>query len=473
MVKRNLNMEATLLPPNPSSSSSPRPAVPSHHPTTPYWIHTTTLFNSKTLTFDRNISLLISPQSGLTLQTLTRPTASIPHLQPSDLDLTPYTIIPGLTDAHTHIFLHAYRRVLSLSQERDESIVARTLRASIHCRLALLAGYTTYRDLGTEGCGSADLGVRDSINRGLIPGPRLFVATEPLASSGSYEIRQENALGGTRVPRLSDPCDGEEGCRAGVRRRIGAGADVVKVRRELRWPKPAWKGAEDIEFPPVREGKEDILHGKRQRNPNSVMWSQGEMDVMVEEATRAKAPVAAHASTEEAIVMACRAGVTSVEHGFGGTEKALDVMKECGTIFVPTLCVAEAELGTESEELRWAMGFTMRAWEKGVRLACGGDTGAAPHGENARELELMVKAGVPVVEVLRAATLGGWEACGGEWCGHDFGWLGEGWVADLVALDGDLEKEGLEGVIRKVRYVVKDGRVAVADGKIVELPYAG
>ncbi|PQE07458.1 amidohydrolase protein [Rutstroemia sp. NJR-2017a BBW] len=446
MTKRTPTHEAALHLPHPSSSS---PST--HRPTTPYWIHTTSLFNSKTLTFNHNISLQISPTSGLILQTLTRPSASLPALSPSDLDFTNHTILPGLVDAHTHIFLHAYAHTPSLPQERDESLPARILRASIHCRLALLAGYTTYRDLGTEGLGNADLGVRDSINRGLIPGPRLFV---------------ENAMGGTRVPRLSDPCDGEEGCRAGVRRRIGAGADVVKVyaeyrRRALRWPQPAWKGAEEIEFPP------------RQRNPNSVMWSQREMDVIVEEAVRAKAPVAAHASTEEAIVMACKAGVTSIEHGFGGTERAIGVMKECGVIFVPTLSIGEAELGLESEEMGRAMGFTKKAWEKGVRLACGGDTGAFPHGENARELELMVKAGVPVGEVLRAATLGGWEACGGEWCGHDFGWLGEGWVADLVALEGDLEKEGLEEVIRKVRYVVKDGRVVVADGRIVELPYAG
>ncbi|TGO34991.1 hypothetical protein BHYA_0174g00160 [Botrytis hyacinthi] len=439
-----------------------------------YWIHTTALFNSRTKSFDKNTSLRINTKTGLITKVSTRESSSITSLGDNDLDLREKTVLPGFVDAHTHVFLHRVDEAGSpyLNQERDESLISRTIRATTNCRLALLAGYTTYRDLGTEGCYNADIGVRDSINRGLIPGPRLFVATEPLASSGSYEIRHENKLGGTETPRLSDPCDGIEGCRAGVRRRIGAGADVIKIyaeyrRRALRYPASTYRGCEDIQFPPSRNRGEDIFGPtEKLRNPNSLLWSQEEMDVMVAEAKRAGVPVASHASSEEAVIMAAKAGVTSVEHGLMPSEKALQVMKEMGTIYVPTLSVVELEADDGGRAIAVCKEHAKRAWEIGVKLATGCDTGPFPHGENAREMELMVEAGIDVADVLRAATLGGWEACGGELCGQDFGWLGEDWIADLVALDGDLEKDEFEKVMRNVSCVIKDGRMVVADGKI-------
>ncbi|KAF7896173.1 hypothetical protein EAF00_006188 [Botryotinia globosa] len=452
--------------------TSSGPSLSSNHE---YWIHTTTLFNSRTKSFDKNVSLRVNTKTGSITKVSTRETSSITSLGDNDLDLRGKTVLPGFVDAHTHVFLHRVDEAGSpyLNQERDESLISRTIRATTNCRLALLAGYTTYRDLGTEGCYNADIGVRDSINRGLIPGPRLFVATEPLASSGSYEIRQENKLGGTETPRLSDPCDGIEGCRAGVRRRIGAGADVIKIyaeyrRRALRYPASTYNGSEDIQFPPSRNRGEDSFGPREKlRNPNSLLWSQEEMDVMVAEAKRAGVPVASHASSEEAVIMAAKAGVTSVEHGLMPSEKALQVMKEMGTIYVPTLSVVELEANDGGRAIAICKEHARRAWEIGVKLATGCDTGPFPHGENAREMELMVQAGIDVADVLRAATLGGWEACGGELCGQDFGWLGEDWIADLVALDGDLEKDGLEKVIRNVSCVIKDGRMVVADGKIV------
>ncbi|KAM0308146.1 hypothetical protein ACHAO8_010289 [Botrytis cinerea] len=470
----------SVLTSRPATSDSPKstkstPSSSSLSPSHEYWIHTTTLFNSRTKAFDKNISLQVNTKTGLITKVSTRENSSVTSFGDNDIDLRGKTVLPGFVDAHTHIFLHRVDETGSpyLNQERDESLISRTIRATTNCRLALLAGYTTYRDLGTEGCYNADIGVRDSINRGLIPGPRLFVATEPLASSGSYEIRQENKLGGTETPRLSDPCDGIEGCRAGVRRRIGAGADVIKIyaeyrRRELRYPKSNYKGLEDVQFPPSRNRGEDIFGPREKlRNPNSLLWSQEEMDVMVAEAKRAGVPVASHASSEEAVIMAARAGVTSIEHGLMPSEKALEVMKKMGTIYVPTLSVVELEANDEGRSIAVCKEHAKRAWQMGVKLATGCDTGPFPHGENAREMELMIQAGIDVAEVLRAATLGGWEACGGELCGQDFGWLGEDWIADLVALDGDLEKDGFEKVIRNVSCVIKDGRMVVADGKIV------
>ncbi len=341
---------------------------------------------------------------------------------------------------------------------KDESLIERTIRATNHCRAALLAGYTTYRDLGTEGAYDADVHIRDAVNRGIIPGPRIYCATECLASSGGYENRHENKIGGLEVPRICDPCDGPVGCRAAVRRRLGAGADVIKFyadyrKRQLRFPSGGWPGCANILFPPQHDP------AGSDRNPNLLLFNQEEMDAMVAEAKSSRAPVAAHASTAEGVAMAARAGVTTIEHGFEDMEgtSAMQTMRDNKTIFVPTLAVAEVFLDPTPlfKQVR-------TAYDWGVKLAAGGDTGAFAHGENIREVELLLDAGIPLEEVLTAVTLTGWEACGGEWCGRNFGWIGEGWAADLVALDGDIRED--RSALRKVGFVMKDGKVWKRDG---------
>lgn len=429
-------------------------------------VHTSLLFDSKHKKLVSDTSIVIDTETGLITKVYKRD-KQLPAQNISDantIDLRDFTVLPGLVDAHTHIFLHAYAETPSINQERDESFVERIVRATNHAKVALEAGYTTYRDLGTEGLRDADVHFRDTINRGIIPGPRMFVATECIASSGGYEIRQENGSSGggsTIVPRLSDSADGVTGVRAAVRRRLGAGADVVKFyadyrKRASRFPSAAWPGAKNIMFPP----SSDLFTGDR--NPSLPQFTQEEMNEIVAEAKRGRAPVAAHSQDPESLIMAAKAGVTSIEHGYMPNEEALHAMKENKTIFVPTLAVFDAEVRREglkdSERIMKAiLSQTKAAYDKGVKLACGGDTGAFPHGENAREMELMVEAGIPILDVLQASTLHGWESCGGDLCGRRFGLVEEGWAADLVALDGNPAED--IGALRKVKFVMKDGKV--------------
>lgn len=423
-------------------------------------VHTSSLFDSKQKRFVSDLSISIDAKTGLITKLYKRDT-SLPANNVSDgntIDLRGLTVLPGLVDAHTHIFLHPYSEVSSLNQMRDESFVERVVRATNHVKAALMAGYTTYRDLGTEGLRDADASFRDTINRGIIPGPRLFVATECIASSGGYEIRQENSLPGvgTTTPRISDPADGVEGVRAAVRRRLGAGADIIKFyadyrKRALRFPSAAWPGAKEIMFPP----SSDVFYG--QRNPNVLQFTQEEMNEIVAEAKRSGAPVAAHAQDPEAVVMAAKAGVTSVEHGFIPSDEALEAMRENGTIFVPTLSVMQTSLEGQDRAIKIILDHTKAAFDRGIKLAAGGDTGAFAHGENVLELELLAKAGIPALDVLQAATLHGWEACGGDLCGRRFGYLEKGFAADIVALEGDPLEDF--GALRRVKFVMKDGAV--------------
>ncbi|KAI5920410.1 amidohydrolase domain-containing protein [Camillea tinctor] len=420
-------------------------------------ILTSRLFDPRQRLFLSNISIVVDTNTGLVIGTYKRDDSSpVPDTatEVNTIDLRGLTVLPGLVDSHTHIFLHPYSETPSLNQMRDESFVERVVRATNHAKAALMAGYTTYRDLGTEGLRDADANFRDTISRGLIDGPRMLVATECIASSGGYEIRQEHGMHchGAYAPRISDPADGIDGVRAAVRRRLGAGADIIKFyadyrKRQLRFPVPAWPG------------------------------SREEMNVMVAEARAGKAPIAAHAQSPEAVIMAAKAGVTSVEHGYMPSEEALNAMKENGTIFVPTLAVIEALLlpggGSNSNAHRTfqvILDHTKAAYKKGIKLACGGDTGAFAHGDNVRELELLVKAGVPLDYVLQAATLHGWEACGGDLCGRRFGCIEKGFAADIIALRGDVAKD--LGALRRVDFVMKDGKMYKDERKLkfVERP---
>ncbi|KAL2181023.1 uncharacterized protein P884DRAFT_216802 [Thermothelomyces heterothallicus CBS 202.75] len=432
-------------------------------------VHTSLLFDPIQKSFLKNVSVEVNTKTGAIARLYQRDSSHLPGpLSEHDIDLRGKVVLPGFVDSHTHIFLHSDKERLHSHQMRDESPVERTVRAVNHARAALLAGYTTYRDLGTEALGNADANLRDCINRGLTPGPRLLVATEALASNGSYEIRTENRLArgsavGLTLPRASDPADGVWAVRAAVRRRIGEGADVIKFyadyrRRVMRFPPDTEGPGGRLLFPPDR----------RERNPALPLYSQEEMDAIVAEARLADVPVAAHAAETSTALMAVRAGVTTVEHIFADTSRCRDEMVAemagRGTIWVPTLSTAEE--GFDEHKFECCKMAVKEAFDRGVRLAAGADTGVFNHGRNCREMEIMIEAGIPVEDVLVAGTYTGWHACGGDASGFRFGWWDEGNRADIVALDADPRED--PKAFRKVSFVMKDGRVWKRDGRPVD-----
>ena len=294
----------------------------------------------------------------------------------------------------------------------------------------------------------ADVNVRDAIHRGLIPGPRLYVATKVLASTASYEPRTENHLGGTSLPAGCDAADGPFELRKAVRRRIGHGADLIKFyadyrRRIMRFPPKQ----QHPYIPSMRFQPDDP-------NPDHNVFTDEEMNVIVQEANMAHAPVSAHAHTESGVISACRAGATTIEHASRAGEKGLQAIKEHGVIMVPTMSVLER---LHSKRFPEILEQLKKAHDMGIRLACGGDTGTFPHGENVREMELFIQAGISVEDTIEACTIGGWEACGSDLCGRRFGWFEQGCAADIVALETDPRED--KGAFRKVSFVMKDARV--------------
>jgi imidazolonepropionase-like amidohydrolase len=319
--------------------------------------------------------------------------------------------------------------------------------------------WVNHRDLGSEGMQESDANLRDAIARGLTPGPRLFVATKVLASTGSYECRTENSAGGHCVPAGCDAVDGVEQCRQAVRRRIAAGADIIKFFADYR--------RRIMRAPPKQQHPyiPGVLHPPKEPNPDYMVFSQEEMNMIVSEAALAGSPVSAHCCTLEGALGAIEAGVNTIEHAYFTTDEMFARMVEKNVILVPTLAIAEKLHAKRFDQI---LRNVKRAHESGVRLACGGDTGTYPHGDNARELELMIEAGIPVADVLESCTVGGWEACGGDLCGRRFGWFEEGTQADIIALDEDPAQ--VTDALRKINFVMKDAKVWKANGQSCGIP---
>ncbi|WP_295653847.1 amidohydrolase family protein [uncultured Mucilaginibacter sp.] len=343
------------------------------------------------------------------------------------------TLMPGMIEGHSHLFLHPYNETSWNDQVLTESRAERTVRAVTHAYATLMAGFTTMRDLGTEGAGYDDVGLKTAINKGIIPGPRMICATRAIVATGSYGPK--GLVNEAEVPHGAQEADGNDDLIKAVRTQMGNGADVVKVYADYRW------GINDKPEP---------------------TFTIDELKLVVEVAASAGRMVVAHCGTEEGMRRAIMAGVKTIEHGDSATPELFALMKEKGAAYCPTISAGEAlssyqgwHKGVDPDPARVAKKHKtfQDALKSGVTILMGGDVGVFPHGDNAREMVLMVEYGMPALDVLRSATSVNADVFGLK----DLGNIKPGYLADLVAVDGN-PAEDIKAV-KQVKMVMKDGVV--------------
>jgi imidazolonepropionase-like amidohydrolase len=356
------------------------------------------------------------------------------------IELPGCTLLPGLMDLHSHLFLHPYNEMTWDDQVLKESEAYRTVRAVNHARATLQAGFTTLRDLGTEGAGYADVALKRAIAEGLTSGPRLFVATRAIVATGSYGPARRRFRPDCCLPQGGEEASGVDEIVRAVRHQAAHGADWIKVYADYR----AGPNGETV-----------------------ATFSIDELRALVETAHSLARPVSAHATSDEGMRRSALAGVDTIEHGYGGTRATFELMKEKGIALLPTLMAAKAISryrgdyvpgGGASRHMAEAANAFRTARDIGVVIGCGSDVGVFAHGENCAELEAMAKLGMSNEDALTAATAVNAKIIGRE---NELGRLREGFLADIVAVEGDPLKD--LATLRTPRLVIKNGERATFD----------
>jgi len=345
--------------------------------------------------------------------------------------LTGATLLPGLIEGHSHLLLHPYNEIPWDDQVLKESDAYRVARGTVHAKNTLMAGFTTVRDLGSEGAGYADVGLKKAINDGVIPGPRMLVAGRAIVATGSYGPKGFDT--DFEVMLGAEAADGDDLVRV-VRDQMGKGADIIKVYADYRWG----------------------VRGEARPS-----FSIEELKLIVETAKSTGRPTVAHASTIEGMRRAILSGVETIEHGDEGTLEIFQMMKEKNVALCPTLAAGDAiaqyrgwkkGVDPESDKLKAKRKNFQAAIQSGVTICAGGDVGVFAHGDNVRELEMMVDYGMPAENVLRSATSVNADVFH---ISDIAGRVKENLRADFVVVTGDPSKNISD--LRKVLLVMKEG----------------
>jgi imidazolonepropionase-like amidohydrolase len=352
------------------------------------------------------------------------------------IDLPGETLVPGLMDLHSHLLLHPYNETSWDDQVVHETPALRTLRAGQQAQATLMAGFTTLRDLGTEGAGDADVSIKAAIEQGIIPGPRLFVVTRAIVAKGAYGPAIRDFRPDLDVPQGAQEVSGVDEMVRAVREQAARGADWIKLYADYR------VGPHGQSVPTL---------------------TQEEMAAAVRTAHDLGRPVAVHTSTTEGLRRAIAAGVDTIEHGYGGTAELFRAMAANHIVYMPTLTAPAAtsvyfQHYKPGDPPTAAMAAAAKAFrlalDNGVTIGMGSDVGVFTHGTNWRELDWMVRDGMTPVQALTAATATDAEVVGRA---KDLGRIEAGYVADLVAMPGDPTEDVL--AVAKVDFVMKAGRI--------------
>lgn len=474
--------------------------------------YTRKLIPDQVITVDRNEGIILEVQD---YSTFTSRSTSASEGNAETIDLKHLTILPGFVDSHVHLFLHAYSGTPWNDQVTTESIAERSLRAGVHARQTLMAGFTTVRDLGTEGAANADIALRKCLStpgygqEAIILGPRYYCATRAIVSTGSYGPKStlypsQNGVDGVTGAEIAD---GVDECIKAVRRQIGAGADWIKIYGDYTCRSQTSDVSRYIAGQPFATFNDD------------------ELRALIDTAHSLGVKVAVHAYTADVIGRLLPLGPDTIEHGGNlfdtsrGGDGA-DIVRQWaetrnGPTWVPTLAVFHSlsemnpgdvetwEQAKKSFQTVLEIGGVESAIAggKGIKICCGGDAGAFAHGDNGLEMVWMRKLGAGWATVLYWATLAGWECVrGSEWEGTrgkeriravedsvgvrggggigkgalerdvPFGAIRNGWAGDLVGiegvLDGDVEQFE-QAIMKGVQFVMKGGTLCKRDGKEV------